>query len=497
MALSNFRRSAATETKRKGGGKGFRGNWRDKLYLEQDNPTPFLFQNQQYADPQPDQSLVEFGPDGQPVARMLEYFKFRKHRRKVLGYGGKERFLDDPCSAGWNPHNQAPCVGCYMQDQGDPSFGKKASDAYAAGIIHLVPYHRIPLIDPNKGAIMKIDNSGPVLTDVECEGKNCNYCRVLQGQNPVLQQGEFWGNTRREEIQTVFGSRRYLEFGRNHLEDLQNWDKGMGDRCSGPAFARDMQGNFIRDAQGNAIPTIGKCGTNLSIDGYACPHCNTVLIDVSVDTRELKELERIAMTEKYPCHKCGRPVLLQELTSCDVCNGNVATISTLFGSDTVLLGMKQGEQKNSHLVLKDYYTLSEFEARLDPAIRALYAGKTLKQRIEELDQPFDFDELYKAKPLADQCKRYQLTPGANGMPILQGQGAPPAYGSQPQPGYQQQPPAPGFYGQPPAAPQPGYPQPGPQYPQGQTAPPAYQPYPQAHGPGPAPFQAPAKPNFGQ
>jgi hypothetical protein len=494
MALSNFRRSATTDTKRKGGGKGFRGNWRDKLYLEQDVPTAFLFQTFEYVDPAPSQNLIEIGPDGQPKPVVHEYYKFRTHRRKVPGYGGKDRFLDETCSAGWNPHNPQPCVGCYCQDAGQPEFGKKTGDSFAAGIIHLVPYHRIPLVDPQKGPIMKSDNSGPVLVDEECEGKSCNFCRVLQGQAPIIQQNRFWSNPLREQIQTVFGARRYLQFGPNHLKDLALWDMNIGERCSGPAYAKDAQGNFLRDAHGQVIPSVGKCGEQLSVDGYACQDCGTVLIDVSTDPRELKELERIAISEKYPCHKCQKPVLLKELNSCDVCG--TPTIATVFGSNTVLFGMKQGEQKDSHLVLKDHMTLAAFEAGLDPINRGLLQGKTLAQRVEELNQPIDFEELYKPKDLAAQCKRYQLNAGPNGMPILQNQAPTNYMPQQPQWGG----PAAQQGGYPTQAPQPGgYPAPGPQYqqpqyPQGQSAP--QQGY-QTYGPGPAPFQAPPKPNFGQ
>src|SRR5690606_32514166 len=149
---------------------------------------------------------------------------------------------------------------------------------------------------------------------------------------------------------------------------------------------------------------------------------------------------------------------------------------------------------SSHLVLVEFATIEDFEQTLHPSIRALYQGKTLRQRIEELSKPYDFAELNKPKDLAAQAKRLEIqVQPQQGWPQ---QGGPPAqpgcYGQQPQ-GYPQGAPQqqgwPGGYPQAPTQqPQfPGQPMQQPQYTQYPTQP---------SGPGPAPFVPPTKPNFG-
>jgi hypothetical protein len=138
-------------------------------------------------------------------------------------------------------------------------------------------------------------------------------------------------------------------------------------------------------------------------------------------------------------------------------------------------------------------TIEEFEQTVDPRF---LGGKRLREYIAELAQPYDFDELFAPKPLADQARRYevQLPPGMGGGAP---QGQPyQAYGQAPQQGgYAPAPGAiapggfvqPGGYTQPAAPAAPGYAtfqQPG-QPVQGQPA------------PGPVPFAPPGRPNFGQ
>lgn len=471
MALSTFRRNTKTETK-KTGGKGFRGNWRERFRLPKNQPAAFVLQTSEFIDPNPAPEQIEIGPDGKPMPVKVEYFKFRRHKRKLMGPGG-ERYLEETCSRGWDSHNPQPCVGCYAMDSGatkDKSVG--LSDMVAIGLIHLAYYHRHPLIDPKKGLIMKKDNSGPFYTESECTGKACNFCRILQGQQPILQPKEWFPQYDPATIQTVYGGRRYMELGKGHLADLGEWDKQIGMRCGGVAYVKDPQGNYVRDQTGNAIPK-GRCNNFLTIDSYNCSQCGNVLIDAATDPRPPQALEEVAL-QKYPCHHCQRQVQLKEIDSCDSCGA--AVVQGIF--DGVLWGVRQGEGTQSHLVLAQFDSFADFEANLPQHTRDIL-GKPLKDRIEELNQPYNFEELFKPKSLQEQSQRLEL-------PLPPGYGAAPQQsypqGGQPQ-GYgapQQQ-----FYG---AQPQ-------------QQAPsaPAYQPYgtlPQGPNPGPAPFVPPPKPNFG-
>jgi len=468
MALSTFRRNTKSETKKQGG-KGLRGNWREQFRLPKVAPTPFVLIKGEYTDPDPDPEVIEVGPQGQAMPVIVAYWKWLKHRLKTMTQTGKQRFIDEPCSRGWDKHAPQPCAGCAAQDAGDKRI--TLSETYSIGLAHLAVYHRHPLVDPKKGPIMKKDNSGPVLVDSECLDKQCNFCRVAAGQTPVLQPNEFWPQYDPKSIIPVFGSRRYMELGKGHLGDLGEWDKQIGSRCGGVAYVRNPDGSYVLNQQGQAIPK-GRCNAFLDVDGYVCSLCGNMLINAEQDPRPLEQLEQLAMA-KYPCHYCQRQVFLKEVNSCSSCGQ--AMTAGLF--DGVLWGQRVGEDTQSHLVLVQFDTIDDYEANLHPSYRQLLQGKPLKERLQELCQPYSFSELYKPKSLEDQAKRLELSGqmqyGAYGAPAQQ---------MQPQqfvPGYAQ--PTPYQGGQP-------YPQP--------TVP-GYTPYGNQQGtPQPPPFQPPVKPNFG-
>lgn len=471
MAVSEFRRSTKNETK-KAGGKGGRGNWREQYKLPKVQATPFILIKGDYLDPDPDPDNVEIDlSTGQPLPVKVPYHKWLNHVVKTVWQGtGKPRYINEPCARGWDKHNPQSCAGCAAIDTGDKRIN--LTEKYSFGIIHLALYHRHPLADyKNPGQwVNKKDNSGPVLVETECTGiKQCNFCRWMSGQPPILQQGENWPQYPQGSISTVFGSRRYLELGKGHLADLGEWDKQISSRCGGIAYVRNPDGSFMLNQQGQAIPK-GRCNAFLDVDGYACPHCNQMLINAETDPRPLEELEALTM-KKYPCHHCQRPVFLKEINSCSSC-GN-GSVQGLF--DGVLYGQRQGEDTQSHLVLVQFDTLADFEASLPPDVRQLI-GKPLSERIAELNKPYEFSELYKPKSYEEMAKRLELNVQTQSV-----------YGQQPQ--YQQYaqpqgfaPPPQQMYGAQPAMPQ--------QQPQ-------YQPYATPTGPGPIPFVPPTKPNFGQ
>lgn len=478
MAVSQFRRTTQSDTKRKGG-KGSRGNWREKITVPKEMPTPFIMQNFEYADPNPDPELVEYDAAGNPLPVKTAYFKFRKHKRKLVGQGGKERYYDTPCSAGWNPHAQQPCVGCAAMDRQDKTC--TLSDQFNIGVIHLAVYHRVPVITQEKGMIMRGDGKGPVMEERECGGKSCNYCRALQNYPPVLEANEWWPNYQANQIETVFGGRRYLEVGSGHLGDLGALDKAISQQCGGVRQTKDAMGNLY----------YARCQNFLDVTGYSCSVCGTLLIDATQDPRDLQELEAVA-SKKYPCYKCQKPVWLKENDTCQVCGNPV--VNGLFTG--VVWLQRQGEQTQSHIALARFDAIEDFENNMPPQWKQLLGGKSLKDRIAELNQQYNFEELNKPQSLENQAKRLQYNLADLGI----GQG-----GAQSQMS--------GYYGAPAQPQQPAYQnyptqQPGvaPVYPPMQGAPgfgpgptaptpnPSYgQPQPQS---GPPSFVPPNKPHFG-
>ena len=179
-SMSPFRRAVRAET-RKPQGKGRGGsNYFDRYRLPQNTPTPFILIDAEYVDPSPSSDELEMDPVTHQVKEVKKsYFKFRRHRVKL----NQNEFRDDLCSAGHNPHNPQPCVGCSAMDQGDRRV--TVADNFAFGIVHLAYYHRHPLIDKKtQGVVMMRDSNppAPVMIDTECAGgRNCNFCRVLSG----------------------------------------------------------------------------------------------------------------------------------------------------------------------------------------------------------------------------------------------------------------------------------------------------------------------------
>lgn len=486
--MSAFRRSAAQETKNTGG-KGGKSAWFEKMRLPKSDPAPIILLRGSYLDPNPPQDLQEIDPrTGMPKPVYNDYFKYKKHVRKFMD-NGKEQYRDEPCSAGTDAHNPQPCAGCAAGDSGDKSI--RLSDAYVFGIVHLALYHAHPLVDWKTNQIkMKQDNT-PIMTFAECEGRLCNYCKVSKGEQPVVPPGTQWAGWGPQHISTSFGHRRYLELGKGHLSNLSGFDMIVSGVC-------------------------GTCKNQFSVEGYGCETCNSMLIDMTTETRSDEQIQE-AVSKLYPCMTCNRGVLPKEAVCCEACEaaGRQWRQDTLFNS--ILYLFRQGEGKSSQVMMQRHQSLEEFGQYATQ--QGWLGGKTIYQFLEEIGKPYDFMEMFKPRSMDEQRKKM----GFGGQ---QQQGGPQygAYGQQPQyqqPPQQQQYQQPGQYQQPQypqqqQMPMPGqYPQQPPQQQQQFMAPPPQQPqyasYPPAqgyvppgpntagqpgNGVGPAPFQPVGRPNFG-
>lgn len=452
MAMSAFRRSVVADTKKKGGGgKGF---YYDRFKIPTNVPTSIVLGKGEYQDPNPPAELIEHDQFGKPKPVINPYFKAKMHKR-VIRKGAKEFYPSEPCSTGSDPYNPQPCAGCHAMEIGDKSVS--LSDVFAFQIAHLAYYHGHPMVDSeNGGFVAKKDNSGLVIIHSECSGRTCNFCRVLQGQHPFPP-----GKDERpfpqydpRDLTTIFGRRRYLELGKNHLSDIQGFDQIVMSQCA-------------------------TCKQQLITDGFACPNCGNMIIDMNNDQRTDEQIAQEVL-RPYPCMTCQRPVLLKEMVGCDFCENQGRQGVQLSIFDVVLQAMRQGESTNSHIVRQNHMTLEEFGSGIDPRF---LNGKTLRQHVGEiLKDQYNFADIYKGRPLHEQAKKLELdTPAAYGGPAT-GQAPYSNYGPPPQQQFAP-PPPPGY--QPQQAPQ-AYGQPAP-----------YAPYPaQPQAPGPQPFQPPVKPNYG-
>lgn len=486
MISSPYRRAIVAESKKRGG-RGGKGNWRERIRPPKDHATPFLLIAGEYKDrTQMDPGMMQFNAQGQPIEVVLPYYPYEKHVRNLPSQGNKTRIADEICSRGSNPHQPMPCVGCFAQENGDRSI--KLSSAFAVGTVHLVPYHGHPILDRQTNTYLQ-KKDGPeagkyVLGYDECLGRACNFCRVLNGGQPYLQPGEtfpYWA----KDITTVFGHRRYFDIGKNGLQDILGWDLRVASTCFGPGYLRHPQtGQLMLDPQTQQPISTGICGNQLTTVTYNCSICHNPLIDMSNEPRTDAQIQEVSM-EPYNCAHCQRPVDLYEVVECDLC-GQPKQVN-VFSGEVVLWLKRQGEGTSTHMVLEKLESLDSFIMGMTQTIAPLLPqGKQAREAVIEMARPYDFEELMKPKDLAGQSRRLELPippqfagqqqymaprgaygpPQQGGPPPQQGYG-PPQQGYGPTQGNGQQPP--NF-----SAPPPGY----------------------GGGPGPQGYQPPAvRPNY--
>lgn len=392
MAMTNFRRSAISNSasKPRGSGGGGGGGWFDMFKLPVNTPTPFVLIKAEYIDPNPPQERIEYDANNQPIPVKNLFYKYKQHTRKTFK-NGQEYFPKERCSTGHDPHNPQPCAGCMAYDMGDKTIS--LSDRFAFGIVHLTPYHRHPMVDYQTGQVrMKQDNSGPFFKYSECLGRSCSLCKYKAGQ--PLPKGETPPPFHPNDISTEFGHRRYLDLGKNHLNNLQSWDGTITSQCSSPIY--DAKGTFI-----------AKCGQQLTRMSFNCPHCDSVLIDMATDPRTDEEIEQ-AIAHPYVCLKCQKSVNVHEVVSCDSCASAQRPHLQNGIVDMVLWGMRQGEGTQSQLVLQQFQLVEEFQRSLPGPIQQMLGGKSVADIIKELGNPYNFDEVIKTNTVADQAKRLML-----------------------------------------------------------------------------------------
>lgn len=379
LMKSSFRMSVASDTR--GRAKSVKKSfWFDRFKIPKDEPTAFalIFGEYRESNPAPEKVIVD-PSTGQQMPVVNPYYKFRQHKRAMMK-NGRDFFATEVCSAGTDPHNPQPCCGCSAQDSGDASV--TTADQFALGIVHLAYYHGHPLIDEN-GQIRKKQDGSLILGYDPCEGRVCNYCRVMRGDAPVTRQGEApWPGYNPQDLTTVFGRRKYIEIGKGHLSALAGWDTMVNRKCFNEG-----------------------CGQITKPAHYSCPNCQSVIIDMSRDTRDERDIED-AVSRPYPCMKCQQAVFLKEVPSCRMCEAKGMAASPQLGLfEVVLLGMRQGEGTNSKLVLAGSYSFEEYQKMIDPR---LLNGKSLRQHVAEIGEPYDFSAVLAPKPLAEQAKRLDL-----------------------------------------------------------------------------------------
>lgn len=465
MSIQNFRRGVTSQQHqqqrgRGGGGAGRFVSWRQRLDLPKGTAAsvPVVFIDAEYDDiyatDDHTKQLIE-----PPPKRPYHHSKNHKCMFGPKGSRNPADYGDFPCSAGRQPYQPKPCIGCYYADRKVKSISF-ARDFYRMNTALLLPFHRVPAVGKDGQFLKRKDAQGNpteeyLYNEEPCTLQGCQYCT----QNAQYQQrGE------RIPFEIQLGAHRYMEVGTGHLQNLLDLDTLVSNKCA-------------------------DCRTTIVRTGYRCMHCKAPMLDIATQAQGWSKQQLDAFGQNdYQCQNCHQVGQPEEVGVCGYdpsgfnriggCpQGKEARRLTLF--DCVFYLRKTGEDQQTRITCEHWVPKSEFRFN---------NGQTVEDTLKLVaEKPFDFDKMSVPLPLEKQAEkaRQPIPPEYLGA-AQPGYGQPPPGYGQPGAGYAPQPgaipPQPGAaaYGQPQQAPypQPGYPQqqPQPGYPQQQPQQPYAQPY---------------------
>lgn len=398
---SDFTKSIYQETSQKGKksgftGKGFKGSWTDELKIPKDPypPTPVIFLPGSFQDTSVPLNAIPPDPvTGQQAYPTHPFYKYQKHLRKYVK-NGKEKYVDFPCSRGNDPYNPQPCAGCLALESGDKSVGKPQS-TYALGIYHLVNYHTHPQWDYQKNGFSGRQDGTPYTTKTECIGRDCNFCRLVAGKPIIADPKRPFPPYAPNQITTDFGKRRFLKIGSGHLGNILDMSKIISSAC-------------------------GTCKTKFTVEGYTCPKCETLIIDMENTNLSTEQINQAANSAMF-CQNCKSNVFAVEAKYCKSCEQNGRQWTSMDLTDAIVFLNKSGEGTNSKINMAAYTNIEEFENSPDFVNKSMLNGKSLRQIITEAEN-FEFSEIFKVLSIQDQMTRADLV-----IPGLSVQNTAPAF----------------------------------------------------------------------
>ena len=274
MGYGGFRQHAGREAKfhksrRKGGGKfHWKAQWRPPKQSEKMQGTTVLVIPAIYKDPR-------------DPAIEVPYYVYKEHSAQAgKNYAGS--FL---CSRGLDEHSSEKCNGC-LADEGKPPEGVEIrSRVFAAvGIVVLANFHLVPVFDKDTGEPIlykRGDHKGEQVKEKHpCAGRGCELCSA--GHD------------------VVFGAKKYMALGKNHLEHLYGIETNVVYTCA--------------------------CGGELRAQSYMCQNCAHPVWDSEEDAtlppaqRKTEEEINKLSSEPRTCPSCGHRGMLFETVVCDTCD---------------------------------------------------------------------------------------------------------------------------------------------------------------------------------
>lgn len=375
MSLSGLRRSAQ---KMGGGNKGkskggYYASWTPPSYNKiqgsvtpQEAPhvaEPIVLIEGEYADPF-DQDKV----NGQPTIKEAFHYRFHRYQQR---YQNKLQFRMMSCLRGPESHNPKPCVPCLLTDSkewDEKSHG--ARSGWVFNTAHLVAYHTMPLM--KNGQIQtKQGTNQPIMVDRECRYGTIAQ-RVYSRSNNKPCEGC------QQQAPTKLGGHRYWQVGKNHLEDLIDFNEKILGKVCFHTNTGIIQTGFICSKCGAKLVDLATSGlTNDQIKQFSespyrcqCSHVGLPQAEYESGYGEggFSRLPNFQM----PVGSDGRPVKARPLNLFDV----------------VLWVQREGESMDSKAVVTRWCRLTKFPSQNGEVDITQYVNETI------VPNPFDFDDLF-------------------------------------------------------------------------------------------------------
>jgi len=308
----SLRRSVAGERKKKGG-KGWGGSWRDRLDVPKADGTDILLCPGEYEDERPD-SIKDNG--GEPPIHPYHVhpchtIKDKNLFRKLRCRGGYEESTD--------------CICCYKKNAGDKRISPKR-DVYSLNALHLALYQKSPLLDA-KGKPRRFEHDDPE-GGFKRGDKILSWQQITRARDKKEALQEL--DDRLEDKTLTMYRKKYIEVGSAHLQNLMVIDDMARSRCS--------------------------CGGSLEPVSFFCEKCEDELCNVEDANMTPEERDEYAL-ERQRCTNCGHFGFPDQEYVCDECD----EADPLTAFDVVATVRKTGEGTASTITVEKVIPVYEYE----------------------------------------------------------------------------------------------------------------------------------------
>lgn len=338
----SLRRTAATvrAAAKAKSGRGWRGNWMDRLDIPKSHAVPVLLTPGEYPLVGFEREELATDEDPDPTAH---YHTQRAHSVKP----SQKEFYSSRCNLDAGDED---CLLCYLAEKGDRRVSSRY--LYSFNCIEFGLFQRVPKRD-KKGKIVLAERDtksykrGEPILVWEAVTKPRDVKEVMADLDDLLKLGE-----ENEEEGVVLARKRYIEVGKGHRENIVEIDNEASKMC--------------------------RCGGNLSPVEFGCEACDHEIAHVIEDNLGPEEAASFAESRQR-CPACGHVGLPIVRTECDSCDDP----RPLSAFDVVAYLKKKGTGPSTRIEIEKVVPLDAFD---------LLDGSSPIEWDEDTDEPIEDEE---------------------------------------------------------------------------------------------------------